>query len=138
MADVRTTFHTVFDLISRGELDRLGEVVHRDVVDHRLIPGQGDGLPGLTYWARTIRTVMPDLTAVVQDTVVEGDKVAGRVLFSGTLDASRLPAAPTDPWVESEVIVIMDVRDGLVVEWWDASDPLEVLRNLGVRLSLEP
>lgn len=38
-------------------------------MDHNLILGQGDGLPGLKYWARNMRRVFPDLTATVAETI---------------------------------------------------------------------
>jgi predicted ester cyclase len=134
--DVRSRFRVVFDVISAGDLDRLATVVHQDVVDHQRILGQGDGLPGLTYWARMLRELLPDLTARVEDTVVEGRKVAGRVRFTGTLaDTARLAPAPVDPWIEFELFVIVAFEDGLVVEWWDASDTVQLLRDLGVEFT---
>jgi predicted ester cyclase len=133
--DVRARFRVIFDVVTGGDLDQLASVVHADVVDHQRILGQGDGLPGLTYWARMLRDLLPDLTASVEDTVVEGQRVAGRVRFAGTLVDGPLAPAPTEAWIEFDFFVIVTFRDGLVVEWWDASDTVQILRDLGVRFS---
>lgn len=130
--EVRRNFTEIFACIESGDLDGLDGLVAFDVVDHKVIAGQGDGLPGVKYWARTLRTVIPDLTASVAGTVVEGTKVAGRVKFAGTIDTAALGPAPTDSWIEFEFFAIIQFHEGLAVHWWDASDTAAVLRDLGV------
>lgn len=130
--DVRQRFVDIFACVAAGDHDGLDRLVAVDVVDHKRVPGQGDGLPGVRYWARTLRSVIPDLSASVLDTVVEGTKVAGRVAFAGSIDTAALGPAPTESWVEFEFFAIIEFRDGLAVEWWDASDTATVLRDLGV------
>lgn len=135
---LRSRFEQIFQCIGDGDLRELAELVSHDVLDHRRIPGQGDGLPGTRYWAERLRSRFPDLTARVDDTVVEGSKVAGRVTFSGTAIDHGLATAPTDPWVEFEFFVFMRFEHGRVVEWWDATNTLDVLKGLGVRFEAPP
>lgn len=135
---LRSHFVQIFQCIGGGDLRELSELVSYDVLDHQRIPGQGDGLPGTRYWAEGLRNRFPDLTARVDDTVVEGAKVAGRVTFSGTAVGHGLAPAPTDPWIEFEFFVFMRFEQGMVVEWWDAANTLDVLRGLGVRFEAPP
>ncbi|WP_461171096.1 hypothetical protein [Arthrobacter sp. Z1-15] len=59
-------FRAIITAITDGELEKLDLLIREDVVDHNLISGQGDGLSGLKYWARSLRSALPDLTATIR------------------------------------------------------------------------
>jgi predicted ester cyclase len=129
-------FTSIITAITDGRVDDLDALIRYDITDHNLILGQGDGLPGLKYWARTMRTAMPDLTVIIHDTVSETNKVAARVHWSGTHTGELLGTPPTYSYLEFESFYILHFSDGKAVEWWDASDTRDALRSLHRRVRL--
>jgi predicted ester cyclase len=135
-ADLVLRFQAIINAITAGHLDELNHVIRYDITDHNLIPGQGDGLPGLKYWAKTLRTAMPDLTATIHDTVSETDKIAARVHWAGSHTGELPGAPPTHAYLEFESFYILHFSEGLAVEWWDQSDTRKALRHLHRRVRL--
>jgi predicted ester cyclase len=129
-------FTSIIAAITEGKLDDLDPLIRYDVIDHNLILGQGDGLPGLKYWARTMRTAMPDLTATICDTVSETNKIAARVHWAGTQTGVLLGTPPTHSYLEFESFYILHFSDGKAVEWRDVSDTRDALRSLHRRARL--
>lgn len=146
------SFRDIVSAIARGSLNELDALIRYDVVDHNLITGQGDGRIGLKYWARTLRQIFPDLSGTVADTIVQGDKVAGRVVWAGTNSGSGrdIPAIDahvdfessygenpaTDVYLEFESFYILRYEEGLVVEWWDSTNADNALRTVGAKAAL--
>lgn len=131
-------FRRIIAAIAAGELESLDSLIRYDVIDHNLIVAQGDGLPGLKYWARSLRGAIPDLQATVQDTVVEGSKVAARVRWTGTYAGTFLPTRSSDPWVEFDSFYILHFENGLAVQWWDGTDTRETVSFGRSKTSLPP
>lgn len=129
-------FRFIVDAISAGRFDDLDAHIRYDVIDHNPILSQGDGLPGLKYWARTMHRVFPDLSATVADTVTEGRKVAARVRWAGTHSASHLGVAATYRYAEFESFYIVHFNEDLIAEWWDGSDTMRGLREARATISL--
>ena len=49
-----------------------------------------------------MRAALPDLTATVEDTVAEGNKLAARVTFAGTNSGTLSNRLMNDAWLEFE------------------------------------
>jgi predicted ester cyclase len=137
-SELRVRFRAVIDAITTGNLDALGDLVRYDVVDHNLVPAQGDGLPGLAFWAAGMRRAIPDLTATIEDTLVDGTKLAARVTFAGTNSGDHLGMPATDAYLEFETFFFVEFTDGMVTQWWDASNIMPALRQVGAELTLPP
>lgn len=131
-------FRGIIAAIATGNLDALDTLIKYDVVDYNLIPAQGDGLPGIKYWARTLREAIPDLQATVQDTVMESDKVAARVRWAGTYCGEIFPLPASDPWVEFDSFYILHFENGMAVRWWDGTDTRETVDFGRSKTSLLP
>lgn len=129
-------FRLVIAAVSTGRLDELDAHIRYDVIDHNPILSQGDGLPGLKYWAQAMHRVFPDLSATVADTVTEGGKVAARVRWAGTHSASHLGVEATHRYAEFESFYIVHFDDDLITEWWDGSDTMRELRQAGATVTL--
>ena len=66
------------------QLDRAGELVAADFVDHAPMPGQAPGLEGVKRkWAMYLDAI-PDFRITIEDLVAEGEKVAVRRTYEGT------------------------------------------------------
>jgi predicted ester cyclase len=122
----------VFDIWSTGEIERLDELVARDVVHHDPYdPNAADGLGGMKRTIELNRRAFPDMRLSVEDQVAEGDKVvtrwSGQMTHLGELGG----AAPTGNRVTISGITIDRFEDRRIVEAWRSMDMLGVLRGIG-------
>jgi predicted ester cyclase len=116
--------------------DALARVVGADIVDHSPVPGQPPGLAGIVFWMRGIHAGLSGLTGSVEDTVAEGDKVAGRVTWQGTHSGPFMGLAATGKPVTVAAIHILRFEDGLAVDWWGVPDLYGALTTMGARFDL--
>jgi predicted SnoaL-like aldol condensation-catalyzing enzyme len=68
----------VEDMFNLGRLDVAPEIFAPDFVDrgHGQVADKKDGPPGFAQFVKTVRSALPDITATIQNMVVEGDCVA--------------------------------------------------------------
>ena len=131
-ATARRLYQTVSEGLKRGNLDQMDEFVAHDVRDHNPEPGQDPGLDGLKRFFLSLRDAFPDLEISVEDMIAEGDKVVTRALFRGTHrgDYQGMPASGKQMVVE--VIDILRLENGKVVERWGLGDQLGMMQQLGM------
>ncbi len=115
------------EVCSGRDLDGVSRDYHPDFVDHvnRLTYRGHDGA------RRSVAlylALFPDLSFEVEDQVSEDDKVASRWILRGTHKGRE---------VELRGIVISRFSDGRIIEDWAASDTMELVRQLGLRRSLQ-
>ena len=87
-----------------------------------------DGVLGLF---RMLRGRLPDLHAEIHDQLVDGDKVVTRKTFHGTHSGELMGIPPTGREVAFDVIDIVRVRDGMMVEHWNVVDTMALMTQLG-------
>jgi predicted SnoaL-like aldol condensation-catalyzing enzyme len=87
-----------------------------------------DGVLGLF---RMLRAGFPDLHAVIHDQLVDGDKVVTRKTFHGSHRGELMGIPATERAVAFDVIDIVRVRDGLMVEHWNVVDAMALMTQLG-------
>ena len=73
-----------------------------------------------------------DVKASIEDIIAVGNKVATRYKICGTHTGEFLNLAPTGKKVTITGIIITQVKDGRVVEEWEAFDQLNFMQQLGV------
>jgi predicted ester cyclase len=109
----------------------LDELVHPDVLDHSRPPGVAPGAEGIRQQFNGFRAAFPDFRATILDQVAEGDRVVTRKVFHGTHHGSFQGIQPTGREVEINLIDIVRVADGQIVEHWNCVDRLGLLAQLG-------
>ncbi|MDP9247245.1 MAG: ester cyclase [Candidatus Dormibacteraeota bacterium] len=109
----------------------LDELVHPDVLDHSRPPGVAPGAEGIRQQFNGFRAAFPDFRATILDQVAEGDRVVTRKVFHGTHRGSFQGIEPTGREVEINLIDIVRVADGQIVEHWNCVDRLGLLAQLG-------
>jgi len=134
-ADNTSTYRAIIDAISGSDLDLLDNLVASDLVDHNVVPGQPAGLVGFKYWASLARSAFPDLTATVEDTLTDNDKVAGRVSYRGTHRGDFVGVSATGVRVEFSAFHLVRFAEGLAVEWWGTADLLGALIQTGASIA---
>ena len=94
-----------------------------------------EGHPGLVSMRRTfprIRAGIPDLSAELQQQLVEGDRVASHWLFRGTHLGPLWGIAPTGRSLQFVGVSIARVEGGRIVQYDSAVGWLNVLIQIGV------
>ena len=124
----------LFEVINRGMLEQLPDLVDADVVDHNaVIFMQPEGHGGAEEGIRLLRQGFPDLRIAVEELVAEGDQVVARLTMSGTNTGEyRGLPAPTQQHFESEAIAILRIADTKVIEIRGTADRLGMLTQLGI------
>jgi steroid delta-isomerase-like uncharacterized protein len=127
MSNDRVTLaHEWFEqLWTRGDESTIDRLFAEDGIAHGLVDAAGNelrGPAGFKPFFHTFRAAFPDLQVVVEDTVVEGDKIVARCTVRGTHSGDALGMAPTQKPVLFTGISIMRVRDGKIVEAWNNFD----------------
>jgi steroid delta-isomerase-like uncharacterized protein len=120
------------EVINQQRVDRAGELVTQDYVDHGALPGQAPGLEGAKQkWAMYIAAV-PDLHGTVEDMLAEGDEVAARWTAEGTHQGELLGVPATGKRFRFTGISICRLAEGKMAEQFEQWDRLDLMQQLGV------
>ena len=118
------------ELLTQGDLAVADELLAPDCACHApaaLAPG----VAGATRWVAALRRAFPDLSAVVEAEVAEGDTVVQRIACRGTHRGTFLGLPPTGRRATWQLVAIQRIGpDGRVAEHWSSWDQLGVLRQL--------
>jgi steroid delta-isomerase-like uncharacterized protein len=118
---------------SQGRLEVADELIADDLIEHQ---GYGDdhaaGAQRVKAVISSLRRAFPDFHLQVKDGVESGDMAWTRNVASGTNEGSFLGNPPTGRTMQIDVIDIVRVRDGKIVEHWGVPDRLGVLWQLGL------
>jgi steroid delta-isomerase-like uncharacterized protein len=118
---------------SQGRLDVADDLIADDLVEHQNYgPGHAPGAEGVKAVITSLRRAFSDFRLTVQEVTTDGDVVWSRNVASGTNDGSFMGHPPTGRTVQIDVIDIVRVRDGRIVEHWGVPDRLGVLLQLGL------
>ena len=127
---IEGVFRTVIEQgFSKGDLAAIDAVVAPNFVEHQR--GAGSGAEALKGLVRRLRGWFPDLTLTLEDLVVSGDKAWGRIVARATHTQTVMGRPPTGATVRLDIIDIMRVVDGKVVEHWGVPDTLGMMEQIG-------
>jgi predicted ester cyclase len=132
---LRQIYEAIIEAVVAADEDGLERLIAEDIVDHNAVPGQGSGREGIVYWMTMMHDVFADLTGIVEDTVVEGDKIAARVTWHGTHQGDFVGVLGTGTQVAMQSVQILRFTDGMASEWWGTADVFGVLGQLGARVT---
>ena len=132
-ADLKTLTRRFYDdVIVGGNLDLIDELVHDEFVEHEEFPGLPPGKESIRFFVTTMREAFPDLTATIEDIIVEDNKVVSRLRFSGTHRGEFGGIPPTGKKIDVQAIDIVAYRDGKLIEHWGVTDQMAMMQQLGV------
>jgi len=115
---------------NRGNLLVVDEIVSTHAKEHQR--GNEDGVKGIKELIRTLRRWFPDFSMNAEDTVAVGDEVWARLTATGTNLGSVMHRPPTGKKISIDVIDIVRVEDGKIVEHWGVPDQLGMMLQLGL------
>ena len=110
----------------------LYDAVSPQVVDHSALPGIPPGRHGVKVLHDAFFAAFSDFHADIQDQISEADKVVTRKTLSGRHTGDWMGIPATDRDVRFDVIDIVRIADGQIVEHWNVVDQLGLMRQLGV------
>jgi predicted ester cyclase len=115
--------------VAKGKVEVFDELVSADAVDHS---GATDarGVEGFKVRTQAVHAAFTDIAVVVEDLLVDVDKIAWRWTLTGTHRGPFLGVSPTGRHVTLTGINIQRVANGVVVEHWSNADQFGLLRQV--------
>jgi steroid delta-isomerase-like uncharacterized protein len=134
MSDLHSLAHDIYGLISKHDLDGFLDLVADDMIEHEELPfpDSPKGKAGVGALFQSMFDAFPDFEMIVEDTIVEGDKVVIRVTARGTHRGEFMGIPPTGNRIEVPLIDISRIRDGKIAEHWGVMDGGVMMQQLGV------
>lgn len=130
--DHAATARRLYDLVNAGDLERFGDALAADFVEHEETPGLAPTKDGVLEFFRMNRAAFPDMHMHVEDIVASGDKVAVRLRLTGTHQGEFMGMPSTGRRLDVQLVDIHRFgEDGLVHEHWGVMDALAMMQQLG-------
>src|SRR3954467_9986370 len=122
-------FEEVWNNKSEAAVD---EMLADDGVGHGLPGGDIRGPAAFKEYQRALVSAYPDLRVIVEQTVTEGDKIAGVCRVTGVHQGEGLGLSATNKPVEFTGLCLMRVQDGKIIEAWNEFNFMDMYQQLGV------
>ena len=117
------------ETFNQGNLAVVDELVAPDAREHQR--GAKDGIEGTKGTIKYLRSAFPDFKITIDEVAVSGDTVWARQKGGGTNLGSFAGHAPTGIKAFIDVIDVVRIEDGKVVEHWGVPDQLGMMLQLG-------
>lgn len=127
----KSVVQRLFDEVMKGNLAIADELIAEDYAQHSVF-GIPNGREAFKQFFMGFASAVPDAQFVVEDVIAEGDKVVSRFTVTGTQKGALLGIPPTEKKFTMRGIDIFRLKDGKIVEHWDAVDQLGMLQQLGI------
>lgn len=117
---------------NRGRLDLIPELIADDFVDH--LPFDADlpeGREGLIATIRLLRLAFSGLRLVIEDMIVEDDRVVVRFTLKGVQTGPFAGQPPRNQMVAIPGMAIFRVHEFQIADQWCQFDAFGLLRQLG-------
>jgi predicted ester cyclase len=127
-------FRTIIDeAFTKGNLDILDTLISEDLQEHQFFgPDHPRGVEGVKVIVRDLHRLFDDFTLTIQDLVVSGDTVWGRMVGEGTHRGEFFGVTNTGKRTRIDVIDICRFKDGKMVEHWGVPDRFHLMLQLGL------
>jgi len=114
---------------NQGNLAVVDELVSQGSHEHQR--GSRDGVEGTKETIKYLRSAFPDFKITIDEVVVSGDKVWARQRGGGTNLGTFAGHPPTGIKAFIDVIDLIRIEDGKIVEHWGVPDQLGMMMQLG-------
>ena len=115
-----TVAHAFADLMNGHDPDAVDRFIAEDYVNHNYFVEDGREA-NRAFWTVWF-AAFPDTEVILDDVLVDGDRVAGRFTYRATFQGPFMGLPATGRRVEMHSIDIWRVVDGMAVEHWDQLD----------------
>jgi predicted ester cyclase len=117
---------------STGNVTVFDKYASKNFVEHQygFIP---PNVEGVKKAIESLHKAFPDFSMIIEDLVVNDDKVWGRMTARGTQKGQFGPMPPTGKKIEITVIDIMRFKEGQLIEHWGVPDRFASMEQLGMK-----
>ena len=122
---------TLEEILPRGDVAALAEVLHPNLVDHNGPPGAPPGRDGMAWSMGMLHAAFSDRRWEIHQVIADDDTVVLYCTFHGRHTGAFLGLAPTSRSVAFRQVHILRFQDGLGIEHWAVPDDLDLARQLG-------
>jgi len=132
MADAKQIVKRLFEESWKGNLDVIDESIAPGYIGHD--PSEPDAIRGRAGFRAFIQkylTAFPDGQIIIEDQILEGDKIATRWTGRGTHKGEIAGIAPTGKQITVTGLTISRLDGDMVVEDWTTWDALGMLIQIG-------
>lgn len=116
------------EVVNQRKVELIDEMIAEEFDDHA---ARDKGREHFKTLYHVMIRIFPDIQAVLQDLIAEGDKVVARVEFTATQADSFRGFPATNRLVTYPGMDIFRIEDGKLVERWAQRDFLGMLEKLG-------
>jgi steroid delta-isomerase-like uncharacterized protein len=132
MADYKALAQRWFaEVMNEGKVEVIDELCSQDFVDHDPLPGTSPDFAGLKDFVAQVRSAFPDLETTVDDTIVEGDRIAVRSTFRGTHEGDFMGIPASGKKVEVSNYDFVRFENDQAVEHWGTIDSAALMEQIG-------
>lgn len=125
--------HEVIEVIyNNQELDRLGDYIAEDFVNHDGPPDGPTGPDAFLAYLPMMKQAFPDRKLTAEFTLAEGDRVVSRTVTVGHMTGSMWGIPPTGKPYRITATDTYRIRDGKICERWGNEDSLGMMQQLGL------
>lgn len=137
--DDRALMHRWFEEVwNKRREDAIDEMFAADGIGYGLGSENIVGPEDFKTFHRAFVSAYPDLQVTVEDSVVEGDKIAVRCRVTGSHKGEGIGLQPTNISVDFTGMTIVRVENGKIAEAWNEFDFMKMYRTLGaLKLDLQ-
>jgi len=122
----------LWEAFNSRNFDLMGQGYDDNVLYHGPAGEERRGKAAAIELAKMYSNAFPDMNAVVEDVIAEGDRVVTRVHPQGTHTGELMGIAPTGKKLDFKwVMDVVRIANGKVVEEWEMYDNMDFMRQLG-------
>jgi predicted ester cyclase len=120
------------EIVSRGDLDLIDELIAADLVHHGAYPLPVPGPAGIRMGLQMERRSFPDHAVRIDKLVAENDLVTGLCTITGTHTGEPfMGIAPSGRSFTMQEAMTLRINGGQIVELWAVVDVLTMMLQLG-------
>ena len=131
--EMKTNGHRLInEFINNAKMDVADELFSPNFVNHSPEQGVTADLEGLKQYISMMHAAFSDFSATIEDMIAENDKVVVRMRVRGVHTGDFMGISPTKKEIDTTTISIVRIDNGKIVERWNVTDRLKILRQLGI------
>jgi steroid delta-isomerase-like uncharacterized protein len=131
--DHQALIRSFIERINERRFDAAAGLLAEDCVHHATGLGNGDlvGREAWRRWMSSLSDAFPDRHIHIHELLVEGERAAVRLTWTGTHLGEYAGIAPAGRRVEVNGISVFALREGRIAEQWIEQDILSMHQQLG-------
>lgn len=118
------------EIISKGDLNAIEQLVHPDFVEHNTLPGAASGRDGLRQFVIGFHASFGAVDYVIDDLIVEGNRVAVRGVVHAIHHGPFRGVPATGRSIHWDTIHVLRLQDGLLIERWVQVDMIGLMAQI--------